>query len=348
MPVVMEPGASGRSFSLIAGVNCAPRAALSRDKSIDIAIVNNMPDSALEATERQFIGLLARASDRMTVRVRLFALPGVARSPATQLYIANHYADIGDLWDAPVDGLIVTGTDPRAPLAREPYWPVFKVLVDWAARNTVSTVWSCLAAHAAVLHLDGIERHALAAKCFGVFRCERIANHPLTAASPELWQVPHSRWNDLGEQALAARGYTLLSRSPEAGADLFVKEAGSLFVFLQGHPEYELPTLLREFRRDVGRFLRQETRNFPDPPRHYFDGETVQRLQAFKVRALADRRDGLLEEFPETGLREPLASAWRAGAARLYHNWLAAIATRRDVRLVPADAPERLVGSYPE
>lgn len=145
-----------------------------RRDGIDIAIVNNMPDAALEATERQFLGLLARASDRMSVRVRMLALPGVPRSATTQRYIAGHYAEIADLHSAPVNGLIVTGTEPRAALAREPYWAAFTSLVDWAGHNTISTVWSCLAAHAAVLHLDGIERRALADKCFGIFPCERI------------------------------------------------------------------------------------------------------------------------------------------------------------------------------
>ena len=214
MPVVMEPGSSGRSFSVLPGVHCAPRAASMRRDGIDIAIVNNMPDAALEATERQFIGLLARASDRMSVRVKLFALPGVPRSAAAQRYIAGHYADIAELWRGPVDGLIVTGTEPRAALAREPYWAAFTALVDWAGENTTSAIWSCLAAHAAVLHLDGIDRYLLADKCFGIFQCERVSDHPLTTASPELWQVPHSRWNDLPERTA---GVTRLRRSVALG-----------------------------------------------------------------------------------------------------------------------------------
>ncbi len=64
---------------------------------------------------------------------------------------------------ADLDGLIVTGTEPRAPsLSRR---AVLGLALDAArrlgARTTrVSTVWSCLAAHAAVLHLDGIGRRS--------------------------------------------------------------------------------------------------------------------------------------------------------------------------------------------
>src|SRR2546429_6417390 len=48
--------------------------------------------------------------------------------------------------------------------------------------------------------------------------------------------------------------YTTLFRS----VDMFVKELNSLFVFFQGHPEYEATTLLLEYRRDIKRFLRRE------------------------------------------------------------------------------------------
>ena len=51
-----------------------------------------------------------------------------------------------------------------------------------------------------------------------------------------------------------------LTRSDEAGVGLFAKTQGSLFFFVQGHPEYEAETLLREYRRDIGRYLRRSAR----------------------------------------------------------------------------------------
>jgi homoserine O-succinyltransferase/O-acetyltransferase len=344
MPVVMEPGSSGRSYAVLPGVHCAPRAASMRRDGIEIGIVNNMPDQALEATERQFIGLLATAAERTSIRVRLFALSGVPRSEAAQRYIASHYADIGELWSGELDGLIVTGTEPRAPLAEEPYWPAFTRLVDWAGQNTASTIWSCLAAHAAVFHLDGVDRQPFAEKCFGVFQCERLAHHRLTASSPRIIEVPHSRWNDAPERALTACGYGVLARSAEIGADMFVKEMGGLFVFLQGHPEYDASTLLREFRRDVARYLRGERNGYPAPPKRYFDRSTVQSLDAFRERALSNPDERLMEGFPATSLREPLVNAWRASAIRFYRNWLALIAERRrsGARFVLSAPPAKL------
>jgi len=330
MPVVMQQGSSGRSFSLLPGVHCVPFARATRRDDVEIGIVNNMPDAALESTERQFIGLLATASEKTPVRVRLFSLPGIPRGEVARRYVESQYADIGELWNTQLDGLIVTGTEPRDALTAEPYWPAFTRLVDWAERNTASTVWSCLAAHAAVLHLDGVDRQALANKCFGIFQCERILNHPLMSTLATLLQVPHSRWNDLPESALAACGYGMLSRSPEIGADMFVKDFGSLFVFLQGHPEYEAATLLREYRRDVGRFLRGERKRYPAQPQRYFDQATAQALDVFRTQALADRSEGLLENFPATSLRDLLINSGRASAVRFYRNWLACIAARRE------------------
>ena len=48
-------------------------------------------------------------------------------------------------------------------------------------------------------------------------------------------------------QKIHAGGYTILSRSPEAGVDSFVKRTRSTFVSFQGHPEYEAATLFREY-----------------------------------------------------------------------------------------------------
>src|SRR5579864_2571933 len=136
---------------------CEPKPDQLDDRGIVVALVNNMPDAALRTTERQFRELLTAASQGRDVRLVLFALPDIARSAAASAHIAAHYRDISELWGSRVDGLIVTGTEPRVPvLDDEPYWPALTRLVGWAENHTGSTIWSCLAAHAAVLHTDGI------------------------------------------------------------------------------------------------------------------------------------------------------------------------------------------------
>ena len=131
-----------------------------------------------------------------------------------------------------------------------------------------------------------------------------MSDHPLTAAAPSRLQMPHSRWNEIPEEALLACGYRVLTRSEDAGVDAFVKQRKSLFVFFQGHPEYEATTLLLEYRRDIGRFLRRERETYPPMPQGYFDQETVEAL----TRCESDRcRTAARTCLPSSRLRRRLA-----------------------------------------
>src|SRR5579872_6875692 len=129
------------------------------EKGVRLALINNMPDAALEDTELQFFELLESASGDIPVYVKLFSLPGIPRGERGQRHLSSYYADFDELWNDEFDGLIATGTEPHhSDLRAEPYWNIFTTLLEWAQDHTVSTVLSCLAAHAAVLHSDGIPR----------------------------------------------------------------------------------------------------------------------------------------------------------------------------------------------
>jgi homoserine O-succinyltransferase/O-acetyltransferase len=320
MPLLVDTPRSGSAADL-SGDNC-----------LTIGLVNNMPDAAVESTERQFVRLVRTATSGQTVRFALFSLAEVPRSEHARRRLAERYRDISELWDSRLDGLIVTGTEPRAArLNDEPYWSSLTKLVDWARENTVSTIWSCLAAHAAVLHADGIERQPLNEKLFGVFECDVVATHPLTKGSPRRLRVPHSRHNGLSASALTAAGYRVLSRSTAAGVDAFAKEerGRSLFLFLQGHPEYDADTLAREYRRDVGRFLRGEREELPATPQGYFNDLATAAAAAFSARAVCDRRASLVAVFPMADLEAGLENTWRGSAISLYENWVNYLADRK-------------------
>jgi len=236
-------------------------------------------------------------------------------------HLSRFYSSIENLWNRPLDGLIVTGAEPRtASLTEEPYWPSLTKVIDWAEHNTHSAIWSCLAAHAAVLHLDGIARRRLSDKCFGLFECARVSDHPLLAGLPQHLVTPHSRWNDLPEADLTERGYRILTRSADAGVDLFAKQKKSLFVFFQGHPEYETNTLLLEYKRDIGRYLKRERETYPAMPRSYFDASTADALTALHQKAVRAPSDQLLSEVPSTLMETH--HEWHPFAASLYRNWL--------------------------
>src|SRR3984957_12446385 len=147
-----------------------------------IALINNMPDAALEDTELQFYELLDAAAGDIPISLKLYSLPDLPRGDTGQRHLKNYYSDIDELLNDRFDGMIMTGTEPRQPdLRNEPYWPILTKVLDWAEKNTASTVLSCLAAPAGVLHSDGIPRHPLRDKQFGVFQYKKTCEHSLTA-----------------------------------------------------------------------------------------------------------------------------------------------------------------------
>ena len=329
-------------MSIVVDRGPLPRKRAKAADVIEIGLVNSMPDAALEATERQFIDLVESAAGDLPVRLRFFSLPEVPRGERGRRHVEASYGEIAEARSVGLDALIVTGTEPRAAsLADEPYWPALTELIDWAEHNTISTVWSCLAAHAAVLHVDGITRHPLAEKRIGVFACEAASVHPLTRGLGAAVAVPHSRHNELREDELVAHGYEVLLHSPQAGADTFIKQRKSLFVHFQGHPEYDLTSLLGEFRRDLGRFLRGERDAYPALPHGYFDPASEAALAAFRDRAVADRREELLAECPLAAAEQGLRDTWRPVARALYRNWLTWVALRKARRPVSGAASGR-------
>lgn len=286
-----------------------------------------MPDSALLSTEAQFGGLLDKASGTAPVKLLLTSFPELPRGPEALAHIERDYWPLEELLREPVDAVIVTGTEPRAPyLPDEPYWHRFGQLLEWAESHTHASIWSCLAAHAAVQSLDGVERQRMAEKRSGVYEHDTATGHPLLAGTPARLRTPHSRWNELSVEALRKAGYQMLSWSAASGADAFVRRRRSLMLFFQGHPEYEDTTLLKEYRRDVTRFLTAQQPHYPTLPHGYFSKEATQALEAFRQGALAARNPEQMEHFPFAALAAGLKNSWSDSAVTIYRNWLSYIA----------------------
>src|SRR3989442_1886093 len=82
MAVCLERGPSGHGSD----ANC-----------LEIGLVNNMPDAALEATERQFRALLEAAADGIVARLTLYGLPDVPRTEWGRHHVSSFYSGIGEL-----------------------------------------------------------------------------------------------------------------------------------------------------------------------------------------------------------------------------------------------------------
>jgi homoserine O-succinyltransferase len=301
---------------------------------VRVGLINNMPDEALKATERQYVSLLGAASHGFQVDLSIYTLPGIPRSEASQRHIASIYSNIDDLWDGQLDGLIVTGREPlAADLEHEPYWDSFTRTLEWAREQAHATIWSCLAAHAAVLHMDGIRRARRSDKLFGIYRCKGMNDHPLMAKAPMHLELPHSRWNSLPLEQVAEAGYSVLTRTSEKEVDTFVKQEKKLFVFFQGHPEYESDTLLREYRRDIGRYFKSETSRYPLVPENYFSYATQAMLHDLEKQYASSRQNELPPAVSKALSDIRVDNTWRESAVSLYENWLRHIRLQKNMTM---------------
>jgi homoserine O-succinyltransferase/O-acetyltransferase len=302
-------------------------------RRITVALVNNMPDAAFVDTERQFQRAVSSAPGAEEVEIPLYTMPGIARTDAVAGEIRSRYLGLDDLWDTRPDALIVTGTEPvQSQLQYEPYWPSLSQLLQWAAEEVSTTLLSCLAAHASLLLFDGITREPLPSKCCGVFDGVVETRGPLAVGLPDTVAVPHSRVNDISEAALIQAGYSIVVGRAESlpGWSVACRAQGAgMFVLCQGHPEYSVESLLREYRRDVRRALfGRGAVPYPSMPDGYFTPESSARLADFAARATEESAAdpvALYESFPYEEVRSTLTNRWADSSATFYLNWLASV-----------------------
>src|SRR5258707_8615343 len=99
--------------------------------AVHVGLVNNMPDTALRATELQFARLLKAAAGSLDVRLRLFSLRSIERGELAGSRMAGFYDDAGLLQASNIDALIVTGARScTADLRDDPYWSELAHLID--------------------------------------------------------------------------------------------------------------------------------------------------------------------------------------------------------------------------
>jgi homoserine O-succinyltransferase len=297
------------------------------------AFVNNMPDGAFDATERQFLTLLDAGAGSEVVEVRRFALAWVPRGERVAARIAEEYLDLAVLRAAPPDLLIVTGSNPlEEKIEDEHYWSDLAELLTWGSEQVDSMLLSCLSAHAALTIFDGIPRCLLPTKCTGVFPQEAEDAHPLTVGLASGLPLPHSRRSTVPENALRRAGYHIALQSEAVGWSVATRVIGRANVVLvQAHPEYEPSSLLREYHRDARRYVLYERDELLCLPLHCVAPQDWEQLKDLHRAITEDRRDPALVDaypFDEVGERAPWP--WANAARRLYANWLTGVMKRSD------------------
>lgn len=299
----------------------ADRASHQDIRELHFGFLNMMPDAALEAAERQFFRLIGESNRIVQIHLHPFTLPIVARGEAAQKHIDTYYEPLEKIKEEGLDALVITGaneeTNPH--VSDESFWGPLKEILAWSYENVTSTLCSCLASHAALTYSYGQEPMWRDDKRWGVYRHKVMQpEHPIVKGMNTVFDVPHSRYSEITRGQFEKAGMRILVESPEAGVHLATSKDGLRLVCFQGHPEYDVFSLLKEYRREVANYMERKRPDYPPFPEHYFNDRAKEIAAAFKNDVL----DGKSGEFPEEAIHALLDNTWADSARSAVGSWV--------------------------
>jgi homoserine O-succinyltransferase len=263
------------------------RAANQEIRPMQVAILNLMPNKI--ETEVQILRMLANTP--LQINVEFVRIHKNVSKNTPKEHLDNFYCLFDDIKHKQYDGLIITG----APLALldysdVSYWDKICEVFDWADKNVTSTMFSCWAAHAALYHHYGLNRHLREKKLSGIYQHYPLSpTEELTRGFDENFNVPHSRYGYINQADYEnVDELSILAQSHESGVYL-VASKNKRQVYLTGHPEYDTSTLHEEFLRD-----RKKDAAADAPINYYQDNDSN---------------------------KQPIGS-WRSHGCLLFTNWL--------------------------
>ena len=300
----------------------AGRAAHQDIREMHIGLLNMMPDAALEATEQQFFRLIGESNQIAQFHVHPFTLPELERGEKASAHIEKYYKPFEQLQEEGLDALIITGANVTQPdLSKEAFWQPLQDVMHWSYDHVTSTICSCLATHAYMEFTFGEKRTHMPEKLWGVYRhgiYERA--HPIVRGINTIFDVPHSRHNNISREQFERSGMrVLVATEDNAHTHMAVSKDGFRIVCLQGHPEYDMVSLLKEYKRELGRYSSGERENKPPYPAHYFGPKCQQILEEYDA---AFTRGQSVDDFPEDKLDRYLENTWRDTAKSMMGNWV--------------------------
>lgn len=290
------------------------RAAHQDIREMHVGFLNIMPDAALEATERQFLRLIGESNLIAQIHIHPFTLPMIQRGHEAQAHIDTYYERFEDLQREGLDALIITGTNPVSypDIADKSFWHPLTDLIDWAKDNVASTMCSCLTSHVVMTHNYAQKPTWHDDKRWGVYP-HRITEdrHPLVRGMNTKFDVIHSRHRDVTQAQFEEAGLRVLVKNNDVGVHLATSPDGFRQVFLQGHPEYDMLSLLKEYKREVTNFAEGKRGDYPPPPANYFSKDALAIIEAHKGK-----------DFPEEALIKTLDNTWTDSARSLVAAWI--------------------------
>ena len=291
-------------------------------RELHIGLLNMMPDAALEATERQFYRLVGESNQIAQFYMHPFTLASLERGDQAARHIQQHYQDFDKIKEQGLDALIITGANVTQPeLSKEPFWEPLIDVIDWAYEHVTSTICSCLATHAVLEFRYQQPRQRLPEKCWGVYSHKVIdRHHPLVSGMNTKFDVPHSRFNQVHRQQFIDAGLTVLAESEESGVHLAVSEDLFRLVFFQGHPEYDVISLMKEYKRDLFNWYQHQNTEVPPYPSNYFDLQAQAILDEYQKALVSGSKSQ--KDFPEQLIFQHLDNTWHDSAEAVINNWI--------------------------
>ena len=301
--------------------------ALQQDiRELHIGLLNMMPDAALEATERQFFRLIGESNQIAQFYLHPFTLDALERNAEGQAHVDKYYQSFEDIKKQGLDALIITGANMiGSELSEQPFWQPLSEVLEWAYDNVTSTLCSCLTTHAVLQFRYNQKRTMLpSGKRWGVYP-HRVVDrkHPLVVGVNTRFDVPHSRFNEVFPQQFDDAGLKILVESEDGDVHLAVSEDGFRLVFFQGHPEYDAISLMKEYKREVGRYINGEITVYPPFPQNYFSLKCQTILEEYQDNLNTALSQGSeLPVFPENLIIPFLDNTWHDTAEAVINNWI--------------------------
>jgi homoserine O-succinyltransferase len=277
-------------------------------RELHIGFLNMMPDAALQATERQFIRLVGGCNRIAQFFVYPFSLPGLPRSAQTLDYIEQYYYYRRECREPLAAAGAVLGSAYRGRQLGTGQCGIYSVFLPGDARAAKTPA--------------RYRAPASASQALGRIQLS-TPEHPLLREINTRFDIPHSRYNDISREQLEAAGLPVLVDSREGGVHLAASPDQFRVIYMQGHPEYDVASLLKEYRRELKRFASGELETAPPFPEHYFGDQAQEYAAAQLQRALQARTSGAqFDDTLEQDLAGLLDNTWGDTAKAVINNWL--------------------------
>ncbi len=291
-------------------------------RELHIGFLNMMPDAALEATERQFFRLIGESNKIAQFHIHPFNIPPIQRSEEALAHINKYYEPWEKIKEDGLDALIITGAnaDTNPPVRDIEGWKELTEVLDWAKDNVASILCSCLSSHFVMSYWHNSPPTRLPQKRFGIYS-HRVINreHPITRSMNTIVDMPHARNNGLSEQQFLDAGMDVLISGEDSGVHMAASKDGIRLVCMQGHPEYDTFSILKEYRRDLVWYHSGKIDKRPPYPHKYFNDESIQAIEAWEAAG------AIPETFPEKEIEKLLENTWHDSARAMIANWIGAV-----------------------